>query len=893
MKVPVSILIPIKNEAANLARCLQSVAWADEIFVVDSQSTDGSIGLAEAAGAQVVQFQFNGLWPKKKNWALDHLPFRHEWVFILDADEVLPPEAEAEIRKIVTAQAVPCVGYWINRRFQFMGKWLRHAYYPNWNLRLFRHRLGRYEQLVDTDTASGDNEVHEHILVQGETGFLRSEMDHFAFPSVDVFVEKHNRYSNWEARVALAGLTSKQSDRSLKKNVGWRRKLKRLSHHLPFRPLLRFLYVYVGQLGFLDGWEGYYFARLHGFYEFLSVSKTYELKKSRDQPSPPRSTSPLSLEALVKLSFWISLGVVLFYALRPSLHGERVHGMPRAVASWINLHDGASNVLTFVVLGSLGFWSGWRPRRPVAEPNIGASPARMNRRWLRMIGLLGLVASLELAQVWIPGRVCDLQDIAAGWAGILIAWLIWDVLAGRLEANADRARPDDADEQAASGEPGRIASTAPASGLSINVWGINYSPELTGIAPYNTALCEHLRGAGHEVRMVTTFAYYPAWRKLPSERCSWFRTDDLEGVRVHRCWHYVPAKVTTLKRIIHEASFVFMSLLRQLTLPRPDVLIVVSPPLLLGAAAWLLTKVRRAPFVFHVQDLQPGAAAELGMLKNRWLIRALYGLEAFAYGKAALVSGITPGMLEAFGQKGVEKARRNYFPNAVSLPDLSRLPTPGGFRRGHGFTDNDFLVVYSGNLGVKQGLEVLIEAARRIQCPTVQFVICGEGSQREHLLRLLEEQRLSNVRLLPLQPRDQYHEMLVDADICVIPQQAGSGGYFFPSKLLMTLAFAKPVLTIADDSSELVQALKEGQFGVNVPPGQPAACAEIISQLSRESGRLRAFGQAGRLYVEQFETSRVLGRFETVLRHLAEIRGSETVSKPTSAEKPFARPFAP
>ena len=154
MKVPVSILIPIKNEAANLGRCLQSVAWADEIFVVDSQSDDGSIGLAEAAGAQVVQFQFNGLWPKKKNWALEHLPFRHEWVFILDADEVLPPEAEAEIRKMVTNQDGPCVGYWINRRFQFMGKWLRHAYYPNWNLRLFRHQLGRYEQLVNTDTAS-------------------------------------------------------------------------------------------------------------------------------------------------------------------------------------------------------------------------------------------------------------------------------------------------------------------------------------------------------------------------------------------------------------------------------------------------------------------------------------------------------------------------------------------------------------------------------------------------------------------------------------------------------------------------------------------------------------------------------------------------------------------
>src|ERR1051325_5739682 len=120
MKVPVSILIPIRNEAANLPRCLDSVAWADEIFVVDSQSTDGSQRIAEEHGATAVQFQFNGTWPKKKNWALENLPFRHEWVFILDADEVLPPEAEAEFRQIVSADDQAFSGYWINRRFMFM-----------------------------------------------------------------------------------------------------------------------------------------------------------------------------------------------------------------------------------------------------------------------------------------------------------------------------------------------------------------------------------------------------------------------------------------------------------------------------------------------------------------------------------------------------------------------------------------------------------------------------------------------------------------------------------------------------------------------------------------------------------------------------------------------------
>ena len=275
-QVPVSIVVPIRNEAANLPRCLGSVRWAEEVFVVDSQSSDDSARIARDLGAEVVQFEFNGTWPKKKNWALEHLPFRHEWVFILDADEVLPAAAEEEFRRAI-GEASEIAGYWINRRFMFMGRWLEHAYYPNWNLRLFRHSLGRYEQLTDVATASGDNEVHEHVIVRGPTGRLRCELDHYAFPSVEVFVEKHNRYSNWEARVAVAeqrGQTHLQSAR-----VAQRRKLKQLAQRLPFRPLLRFLYVYIWQRGFLDGREGYYFARLHGFYEFLSVAKTYELKK--------------------------------------------------------------------------------------------------------------------------------------------------------------------------------------------------------------------------------------------------------------------------------------------------------------------------------------------------------------------------------------------------------------------------------------------------------------------------------------------------------------------------------------------------------------------------------------------------------------------------------------
>jgi len=280
-KVPISFLVPVKNEAHNLERCLASVRWADEVWVVDSQSADATAAMAAAHGARVAQFAFNGTWPKKKNWALANLPWSHPWVFVLDADEVLPLAAEAELRAIVTDPQHPIDGYWINRRFFFMGDWLRHAYYPNWNLRLFRHAVGRFEKLTDLPTASGDNEVHEHVVVAGRTARLRCEMDHYAFPTIEVFVEKHNRYSNWEARVAASDGEELQLH-----GVRRRRRLKRLARRLPFRPWLRFAYVYFWQRGFLDGRAGFYFARLHAMYEALSVMKTHELR--RRPPSDQR-----------------------------------------------------------------------------------------------------------------------------------------------------------------------------------------------------------------------------------------------------------------------------------------------------------------------------------------------------------------------------------------------------------------------------------------------------------------------------------------------------------------------------------------------------------------------------------------------------------------------------
>lgn len=404
--------------------------------------------------------------------------------------------------------------------------------------------------------------------------------------------------------------------------------------------------------------------------------------------------------------------------------------------------------------------------------------------------------------------------------------------------------------------------------MKVIVWGINYAPELTGIAPYNRALCEHLQNTGHEVRMVTTFAYYPAWKKAEADQGRLFRTDVVNGVKVHRCWHYVPRRVTTLRRMVHEASFIATTFLRLLTLPRPDIYVVVSPPLLLGLAARVLQLFRSTPYVFHVQDLQPDAAVGLGMLKPSGFTRLLYGLEALAYRHAAAVSGISQGMLDAFTRKGVPAERQIYFPNGTTLPDPSQLPPRGRFRARHGFKADDFLAVYSGNLGVKQGLDILVEAAKQLSGTTVQIVICGDGAMRPKLEMVIRQENLQNLRLLPLQPDKEYGEMLTDADVCLITQQAGSGAAFFPSKLLAVLSLARPVVGVADDTSELRRAIAEGGFGTCVQPGDAQKLSEVLYALATNLAELGQQGSSGRQFVGQFAFEKVLPKFTSDLEKL-------------------------
>ncbi|MFN6565820.1 glycosyltransferase family 2 protein [Dendronalium sp. ChiSLP03b] len=297
-KIPVSVLIPAKNEEANLPACLASVSRADEVFIVDSQSTDKSADIAKIYGANIVQFSFNGRWPKKKNWSLDNLPFRNEWVLIVDCDERITPELWEEIAQAI--QDDEHTGYYLNRRVFFLGKWIRHGgKYPDWNLRLFKHQQGRYENLNTEDIPNtGDNEVHEHVILQGKVGYLKNDMLHEDFRDLYHWLERHNRYSNWEARVYFNLLTGQGDSGTIGANlfgdaVQRKRFLKKVWVHLPFKPFLRFILFYIIQRGFLDGKAGYIYARLLSQYEYQIGVKLYELRSCGGKLNTTKTSQPV------------------------------------------------------------------------------------------------------------------------------------------------------------------------------------------------------------------------------------------------------------------------------------------------------------------------------------------------------------------------------------------------------------------------------------------------------------------------------------------------------------------------------------------------------------------------------------------------------------------------
>jgi len=277
VRVKVSVVVPTLDEELNLPACLESVKWADEVFVVDSFSHDRTIDIARENGAHVVQHAFES-YSRQKNWALDNLPFRNDWVLIVDADERVTAGLKTEIESVLPD--AECDGYYLNRRFIFLGAWIRHAgWYPSWNLRLFRHRLGRYD----------DREVHEHVVLNGRAGYLHDDLLHLDQRGLEAFVARHNRYSTLEASARFKAERDAPDRAHLPASLlgspihrkRWVRE--RLWPRVPGKPLALFVYMYVVRRGFLDGRAGLALCLFHAFQEFMVGLKLCELR--RRQPS--------------------------------------------------------------------------------------------------------------------------------------------------------------------------------------------------------------------------------------------------------------------------------------------------------------------------------------------------------------------------------------------------------------------------------------------------------------------------------------------------------------------------------------------------------------------------------------------------------------------------------
>lgn len=275
--MPISVLILTLNEHENLSECLAALGFTDDVVVLDSLSSDGTVTLARELGARVVQRPFDN-WASHQNWAMENIVFKHPWVFYLDADERMTPELRSEIEAIAADQGEQRVAFYCGRKNYFMGRWIRHAYPPSPIMRFFRPEKVRFERLVNPTP-----------VIDGPHGYLRELFIHYNFSKgMTEWFEKHNRYATWEAQEGmklLAGEAGKQPSLFSSDPARRRKAIKNLSFRLPFRPFLKFLYLYFVRRGCLDGYPGYVYCMLQALYEYMIVVKMIELRRAAGDES--------------------------------------------------------------------------------------------------------------------------------------------------------------------------------------------------------------------------------------------------------------------------------------------------------------------------------------------------------------------------------------------------------------------------------------------------------------------------------------------------------------------------------------------------------------------------------------------------------------------------------
>jgi len=402
--------------------------------------------------------------------------------------------------------------------------------------------------------------------------------------------------------------------------------------------------------------------------------------------------------------------------------------------------------------------------------------------------------------------------------------------------------------------------------LHILIYGLNYAPELTGIGKYTGEMAEWLVAEGHSVRVITAPMYYPAWRIGDGFSARRYTTETREGAIIIRCPLYVPKKPSGVKRLIHLFSFAMTSfpvLLWQTLRSRPDVIITVAPTFFCTPAAWLCSLVSGAHSWLHLQDLEVDAAFELGLLP-RWLRAFALTLEGVILRRFSRVSTISQRMLDRLANKGVAEKRLVLFRNWVNTDQIRPSAKANALRDELHLPDDKRIVLYSGNMGEKQGLEIILQAARELSARTdIQFVLCGDGSVRSQLEQ--GAAGLAKVIFLPLQPANRVNELLNLADIHLLVQRPDAADLVMPSKLSAILACGGAVIATAAQGSEIAHVVQHAS-GLLCTPGNATELAALIRELADDPVRRETMAtHARRCAIEQFDRTTVLSEFETAL----------------------------
>jgi colanic acid biosynthesis glycosyl transferase WcaI len=401
--------------------------------------------------------------------------------------------------------------------------------------------------------------------------------------------------------------------------------------------------------------------------------------------------------------------------------------------------------------------------------------------------------------------------------------------------------------------------------MRILVIGINYAPESTSVAPFTTGLCEHLAGQGNQVTVVTAFPYYPEWRVWEGYRGSLYRREVIHGVEVCRVAHFVPARPSSLlQRLAYDISFTLAAFLAALFTGKCDLIYCSCPPPTVAFAAYLLGLLKRAPFVMKVTDLASDAALSTGIMRSGVGIRLARAFEAFTYGKALAVVCLCQGFIDRLRERGVPAEKLQLIPDWGDTQEIRPQSRDASFRQAHHISSGAFVVLHTGNMGKKQDLANVVHAAQLSRSdPDLVWLLVGQGEERAKLELEIRQHRLTNIRMLPLQPADTLSRMYAAADALLVNQRKAVEDAVIPSKLLTYMAAGRAVLAAVSERSETARQVSRANCGVVAPAEDPRALVDAACALRSAPVLCQRLGKNGRAYAEaNFTRNSVLQRYD-------------------------------